>query len=87
MPTTQPPIQDLTTYLIDLDGVVYRGETIIAGAKEFVQWLRDQQKKYLFLTNNSFASESQVIEKIGTRGDRYRRHSCDGSRAGGSPKD
>lgn len=68
MPTTLPPIQDLTTYLIDLDGVVYRGETIIAGAKEFVQWLDEQHKKYLFLTNNSFASETQVVEKLGRVG-------------------
>jgi HAD superfamily hydrolase (TIGR01457 family) len=64
MSTTLPSIQNLTTYLIDLDGVVYRGETIIAGAKEFVHWLDEQHKNYLFLTNNSFASEAQVVEKL-----------------------
>jgi HAD superfamily hydrolase (TIGR01457 family) len=68
MSTTLPPIQDLTTYLIDLDGVVYRGEIIIEGAKDFVQWLNEQHKKYLFLTNNSFASETQVVEKLGRVG-------------------
>lgn len=52
------------TYLIDLDGVVYRGEEIISGAREFVTWLNTHQKKYLFLTNNSFASETQVMEKL-----------------------
>ena len=52
------------TYLIDLDGVVYRGEEIVPGAREFVTWLNTHQKKYLFLTNNSFASEVQVLEKL-----------------------
>jgi len=40
-----------TTYLIDLDGVVYRGNELLPGAKEFITWLEANQKKYLFLTN------------------------------------
>jgi len=56
------------TYLIDLDGVVYRGEEIVPGAREFVAWLNAHHKKYLFLTNNSFASETQVLEKLGRLG-------------------
>ena len=57
-----------TTYLIDLDGVVYRGETLLPGAKEFIAWLDNTHKKYLFLTNNSFASEVQVIAKLARLG-------------------
>src|SRR5579883_1506814 len=57
-------LQELTTYLIDLDGVIYRGEELIEGAKEFVAWLNAHNKKYLFLTNNSFASEQQVVQKL-----------------------
>jgi HAD superfamily hydrolase (TIGR01457 family) len=57
-------LQQLTTYLIDLDGVVYRGETLIPGAKDFIVWLDSNPKKYLFLTNNSFASEQQVVDKL-----------------------
>ena len=57
-----------TTYLIDLDGVVYRGETLVPGAREFITWLDTQHKKYLFLTNNSFASETQVIAKLARLG-------------------
>ncbi|GAC1394740.1 MAG: TIGR01457 family HAD-type hydrolase [Ktedonobacteraceae bacterium] len=57
-----------TTYLIDLDGVVYRGEELISGAKEFVSWLNATHKKYLFLTNNSFASDTQVISKLARLG-------------------
>jgi HAD superfamily hydrolase (TIGR01457 family) len=55
---------EYTTYLIDLDGVIYRGDALLPGAREFVDWLQAHHKKYLFLTNNSFASEAQVIEKL-----------------------
>ncbi len=53
-----------TTYLIDLDGVIYRGNELIPGAKEFVTWLEAHHKKYLFLTNNSFATEAQILAKL-----------------------
>lgn len=53
-----------STYLIDLDGVIYRGNELLPGAKEFIAWLERHNKKYLFLTNNSFASEEQVLEKL-----------------------
>lgn len=57
-----------TSYLIDLDGVIYRGNTLVPGAREFVDWLQAQNKKFLFLTNNSFASETQVLEKLARLG-------------------
>jgi HAD superfamily hydrolase (TIGR01457 family) len=57
-----------TTYLIDLDGVIYRGEELLPGADRFVQWLDATHKKYLFLTNNSFASDTQVIAKLARLG-------------------
>src|SRR5215469_2197668 len=57
-------IADLTTYLIDLDGVVYRGEALLPGAQEFVRWLNEYEKKYLFLTNNSYSSRLRVVEKL-----------------------
>lgn len=53
-----------TTYLIDLDGVMYRGNELLPGASAFVDWLNASQKKYVFLTNNSFNSETQVAQKL-----------------------
>lgn len=53
-----------TTYLIDLDGVIYRGNELLTGAKEFVAWLETHKKKYLFLTNNSFATNAQILAKL-----------------------
>src|SRR5947209_8053915 len=53
-----------TTYLIDLDGVIYRGNELLPGAQEFVVWLDANQKKYIFLTNNSFATGEQILAKL-----------------------
>ncbi len=53
-----------TTYLIDLDGVIYRGNELLPGAKEFITWLETSKKKYLFLTNNSFATATQILAKL-----------------------
>ena len=57
-----------TTYLIDLDGVIYRGNELLPGAKEFATWLETQHKKYLYLTNNSFATGAQVLAKLNRLG-------------------
>lgn len=57
-----------TTYLIDLDGVVYRGNELLPGACEFLDWLAANQKKYLFLTNNSFATGEQILSKLARLG-------------------
>ena len=57
-----------TTYLIDLDGVVYRGNELLPGAKEFTTWLEANQKKYIFLTNNSFATGAQILAKLAKLG-------------------
>jgi HAD superfamily hydrolase (TIGR01457 family) len=57
-----------TTYLIDLDGVIYRGNELLPCAGEFIAWLTATGKKYLFLTNNSFASESEVLAKLARLG-------------------
>lgn len=53
-----------TAYLIDLDGVIYRGNELLHGAKEFISWLETHHKKYLFLTNNSFATGTQIRAKL-----------------------
>ncbi len=40
-------------YLIDMDGVLISGNTLIPGADEFIQRLHDRGSKFLLLTNNS----------------------------------
>ncbi len=40
-------------FLIDMDGVIYRGGELIPGADKFIQILLDRDIPFLFLTNNS----------------------------------
>ncbi len=40
-------------YLIDMDGVLVNGSTVIAGADEFIARLKSRGAKFLVLTNNS----------------------------------
>lgn len=40
-------------FICDMDGVIYHGNRILPGVSEFIQWLPDEDKEFLFLTNNS----------------------------------
>jgi NagD protein len=55
-------------YLIDMDGVVYRGSELIPGADRFVQLLRDQNIPFRFLTNNSQRTRRDVAAKLARMG-------------------
>jgi len=46
-------IRNKQGFICDMDGVIYYGEKLINGALEFVQWLEESGKRYLFLTNAS----------------------------------
>jgi NagD protein len=46
-------LDDIKNYLIDMDGVLLRGSTLIPGAAEFIQSLRAQGIPFLIFTNNS----------------------------------
>ena len=50
--------------LLDLDGVLYRGEHRVPGAPEAVTALRSVGKRIVFLTNNSARTPEQVAEKL-----------------------
>lgn len=39
-------------YLLDMDGVLVRGDEPVAGADKFIQMLQDNQVEYLVFTNN-----------------------------------
>ncbi|MFC3041395.1 TIGR01457 family HAD-type hydrolase [Virgibacillus xinjiangensis] len=51
-------------YLIDLDGTMYLGKDPIDGAKEFVDGLHKKSIPYLFVTNNSSATQDKVSRKL-----------------------
>lgn len=53
-----------TGYLIDMDGVIYRENHLIAGAVEFVEALRSMGVPFLFLTNNSAPTPEDLAVRL-----------------------
>ena len=51
-------------YLIDMDGVVYRGTELIPGADLFIEQLKARDIPFLFLTNNSQRTRRDVVTKL-----------------------
>lgn len=55
-------------FLIDMDGVIYHGNRLLPGVKEFVQWLYDEDKAFLFLTNSSRYTPKELQQKLARMG-------------------
>jgi NagD protein len=51
-------------YLIDMDGVIYRGHHLIAGAERFIGGLCAAGVPFRFLTNNSQRTRRDVVTKL-----------------------
>ena len=55
-------------YLIDMDGVLYRGPQLIPGADYFLQQLRRRSVPFRLLTNNSQRTRRDVVAKLAHMG-------------------
>ena len=55
-------------FICDMDGVIYHGNQILPGVREFIQWLHDEHKEYLFLTNNSGYTPRELHQKLARMG-------------------
>lgn len=55
-------------FLIDMDGVIYRGGELIPGADRFIRLLLDQEIPFVFLTNNSQRTRRDVATKVNRMG-------------------
>lgn len=51
-------------FICDMDGVIYHGNTLLDGVKEFVNWMNENGKHFLFLTNNSQKSPEELSQKL-----------------------
>lgn len=56
------------TWLIDMDGVLIRDETALNGAKEFIAQLREQERQFLVLTNNSIYTRRDLAAHLSKAG-------------------
>ena len=51
-------------FLLDMDGVIYRGSKPIEGASEFIKILQEREIPYVFLTNNSGYTPTDIVDKL-----------------------
>ena len=51
-----------------MDGVLYHGSRPLPGAAEFIRWLQQENKQYLFLTNNSGMTPRELHSKLARMG-------------------
>lgn len=51
-------------FIIDMDGVIYHGNQLLEGAADFVSWLQNENKEFLFLTNSSERSPRELRQKL-----------------------
>lgn len=51
-------------FICDMDGVIYHGNHLLDGVKEFVDWLYRENKQFLFLTNASSRSPRELRQKL-----------------------
>lgn len=61
-------LADKKGYICDMDGVIYHGNKLVDGAKEFVNWLKSKGKRFLFLTNSSAKSPRELHQKLSRMG-------------------
>ena len=57
-------VKEKKGFICDMDGVIYHGNNILPGVKEFVEWLKAEDKKFLFLTNSSERSPKELRQKL-----------------------
>ena len=51
-------------FICDMDGVIYHGNKILPGVKEFVNWMIGSDKKFVFLTNSPERTPHELSMKL-----------------------
>ena len=51
-------------FIIDMDGVIYHGNRLLPGVTAFIEWMENNGKEYLFLTNSSERTPKELHEKL-----------------------
>jgi 4-nitrophenyl phosphatase len=61
-------IGKIDNLILDMDGVLWRGETAIPGLAEFFETLRDLEMGYILATNNATKTASEYVQKLARMG-------------------
>ncbi len=61
-------LRDIKAVLLDVDGVLYRGTSIIPDAHAFLEFLASHHIRFLYVTNNSTMDAAGYAERLRRRG-------------------
>lgn len=61
-------IETINHLILDMDGVLWRGETAIPGLGEFFDTLRDLEMGYILATNNATKTAEEYVKKLAKMG-------------------
>ncbi len=61
-------VRSKKAFICDMDGVLYHGNRLLPGVTEFIQWLHDEDKRFVFLTNSSERSPRELQQKLARLG-------------------
>lgn len=57
-------LREKRAFICDMDGVIYHGTRLLEGVPEFVRWLQESGREFVFLTNSSERSPRELREKL-----------------------
>jgi phosphoglycolate/pyridoxal phosphate phosphatase family enzyme len=57
-------IKEYRGYIFDLDGTIYLQDSLLPGARELIEGLRNQNRKVIFLSNNPTKNPQMYAEKL-----------------------
>ncbi len=61
-------LEGISAIILDMDGVIYRGDKPVKGARRAVKKLRSDGKKLVFSTNNSAHTRAAYVRKLARMG-------------------
>ena len=61
-------LREIRGVLLDVDGVLYRGNHVIPGAREFLAFLEGRKLPFIYLTNNSTLSPEDYAARLRAKG-------------------
>jgi NagD protein len=57
-------LREKRAFICDMDGVLYHGNRLLPDVREFTEWLKANNKQFLFLTNSSERSPHELQQKL-----------------------
>lgn len=61
-------LHTIKCFALDMDGTVYLGNQILPGVRDFLNYLHDTERDFIFLTNNSSRDASYYAAKLANLG-------------------